>query len=422
MRYLFGDSTPFPLPFDFLRTLEAFMAAGTHVVLQEHQVQALAAEIAAAQKERADGLVALTGFHDTLLQWFSGALLPQHPFAFEYAQRLGEQAVGFLKDRHRRVQEADEADATRLRAERARANDEISRHLCTFFQTGRLPTLSTWVGSTLVDGRPEARASLIHPEGIGVSFTLSTAQAPSWSAPRKMADLVGHFEPLVGIKKSWIGSKVSREPVRLDEWVVGSTDLGENAAIIALRKKPDQKDTLVFKVRRDATGFAADVEHPGDPNAGLVPTAADPADSPHLERLWRVLRAMFDEILEERAAITAVTLDGEEAIANGRGQDLVARILTILAPTALEVARRSPNAGEFSLKREGNEGRREELYLRRDTLRAMLDPLPAQGRQVFAALRLEDPPTVIWSRPPPLPPLIAIEGRDELTSRDFEDG
>jgi hypothetical protein len=418
MRYLFGDSTPFPLPFDFLRTLEAFMAAGTRVVLLENQAQQAAAEALDAQKERADGLATLSGFHDTVLQCLSGAGMPQHPFAFEYSQRVGEHAMGLVKDRRRRVQEADDADAAKVRAERERANDEISRHLCTFFQAGRLPVLSTWCGSALVDGRPEARASLVHPEGIGVSFTLGTAKAAAWAAPRKMSELVGHLELLVGIKKSWIGSKVSREPVRLDDWVVGSAELGETAASIYLRKKADQKDTLIFKLRRDAQGFAAEVEHPGDPNAGYVPAAAEPADVPHLDRLWRVLRAMFDEVLEERAMITSLTLDGQDAIANGRGQDLVERILAVLTPVALEIARRSPNAGEFSLKREGNEGRREELYLRRETLRAMLDPLPPQGRLVFSALRLEDPPTVIWSR---AAPAISAETREELSSLDFEE-
>src|SRR6185503_7300875 len=33
MRFLYGDSTPFPLGYNFLATLEAFMAASTRMVL-----------------------------------------------------------------------------------------------------------------------------------------------------------------------------------------------------------------------------------------------------------------------------------------------------------------------------------------------------------------------------------------------------
>jgi hypothetical protein len=305
-----------------------------------------------------------------------------------------------------------------VHGERERVDGEIGRHLRAFFQDARLPVVGTWLESALVDGRPEARASLTHPEGIGVSFTLGTSRAPSWSAPRRVADLVGHLELVVGIKKSWIGGKVRREPVRLDDWVVGSAELADDAATIALRRKPDQKDTLVFKLRRDAGGFAADVAHPSDPNAGLLPSAAEPADVPHLERLWAALRATFDEVIEERAAILRVSLDGEDAVSNRRGEELVTRIVGILAPITLEITRRSPNAHELSLKRETVEGRREELYLQRAALLAALEPLPPEGRRIFAPLGLDgldDPPTVIRHMPR------VPGGRDELTSRDFED-
>jgi hypothetical protein len=429
MRYLFGDSTPFPLPFDFLRTLEAFVSAGTRVVLLEHEARAVAADAFSAQRERAEGLEALGRFHAAVLQSFAGAALPQHPYAFEYTQRLAEHAALLVDERRRVVQEADGADAARVRSERERADGEIGRLLRTFFQDARLPVAGTWLESSLVDGRPEARASLTHPEGIGVSFTLGTARAPSWSAPRRVADLVGHLELVVGIKKSWIGGKVRREPVRLDDWVVGSAEISAAAATIALRRKPDQKDTLVFKLRRDAGGLAADVEHPSDPNAGLLPQAADPADLPHLERLWTALRATFDEVLEERAAILRVSLDGEDAVGNRRGQELVARIVGVLAPTTLEIARRSPSARELSLKREAVEGRREELYLERAALLAALAPLSPEGRRLFAPLGLEDPFTMGETPKPPPQASTAVlqaprapDGRDELTSLDIEEG
>jgi hypothetical protein len=251
-----------------------------------------------------------------------------------------------------------------------------------------------------------------------VSFTLGTAKAPAWSAPRKLSELAGHLELTVGIKKSWIGSKISREPVRLDDWVVGSAELGDTTATIAVRKKPDQKDTLIFKLRREEGVFTAGVDHPGDPNAELVPSAAEAEDLPHLERLWTALAATFDEILEERTAITAVSLDGEDVFERRLGQKLVERLVTVLAPTTLEVARRSPNQHELSLKREGDSGRREEFYLKRDHLLEGLQPLPHDGRAVFAPLGLDSWVPATTMRPPEVAP-----GRvEELMSIDLEEG
>lgn len=165
--------------------------------------------------------------------------------------------------------------------------------------------------------------------------------------------------------------------MRLDDWVIGRADLGETTATIAVRKKPYQKDTLIFKLRREQGVFAADVEHPGDPNAESVPSSAEAGDLVHLERL-----------------------------------------LTVLAPTTLEVARRSPNQHELSLKREGDSGRREEFYLKRDNLLEGLQPLPREGRAVFAPLGLDSWVPATTMRPPEAAP-----GRvEELLSIDIEEG
>ena len=419
MRYLFGDSTPFPLPFDFLRTLEAFMTAGTRVLLLEHRGRKLSEETLATQLERAKGLETLSRFHEAQMRSLGEALVPKHPYAVEYAQRLAEHALSLVTEQRRSVQESNERGEARVRSESDRTGEEIATHLRTFFLTARLPTQGKRLSTTLVDGRPDARASLVHPGGVGVTFTLGTAKAPAWSAPRKLSELVGHIELTVGIKKSWIGNKISREPVRLDDWVVSSADLDETTATIALRRRPDQKESLIFKLRRDEAGFGANFEHPGDPNAELVPSAAEASDLPHLERLWTAIAATFDEILEERTAITAVSLDSEDVFEQRLGQKLVERLVMVLGPTTLEVARRSPNQHELSLKREGDNGRREELYLKRDQLLEGLQPLPREGRAVFAPLGLDGWVPATTMRPPNVVP---SEMRvEELISIDIEE-
>jgi hypothetical protein len=415
MRFLFGDSTPFPLPFDFLRTLEAFMTAGTRVVQLEHRAQKLADEAFSARLDRAQGLEKVDELHAKVLGSLDQAGAPRHPLAAEYAKKLTQRATGLLNEQRTSAEESNERDDIRVATERERSNKEIEAHLRTFFQVARLPTLGAKLSTTLIEGRPDARASLVHPGNIAVSFTLSTSKAPAWGAPRKISDLIGPTELLLGIKKSWIGNKVSLEPVRLDDWVIGSAELSDAAATIAVRKKPDQKDALIFRLKRDQGRLSGLVDHPGDPNAALVPPTAEPSDLPHLDRLWTALSGKFDEIIEERAAVTSVSLDSEDVFLRGLGQKLVERLVSVLAPMALEVARRSPNATELSLKREGENGRREELYLKREQLVVTLEPLPRDGRAVFAPLGLEE-----WVPPETgRPPLVSLT--EEITSLELED-
>ena len=61
MRYLYGDSTPVPLAYDFLGTLESFMTAATRAVKAHDDAVALEAKAAEAQKTRLAGIHALEG-------------------------------------------------------------------------------------------------------------------------------------------------------------------------------------------------------------------------------------------------------------------------------------------------------------------------------------------------------------------------
>jgi hypothetical protein len=93
-------------------------------------------------------------------------------------------------------------------------------------------------------------------------------------------------------------------------------------------------------------------------------------------------------------------LDGRDVYANGLSLQLVTRLVTSFAPTVEAIVARSPSTQELSLKKEHDDGRREELYLRREDLLKKLAPLHAEGRGVFAPLGLDDWVPTMTMRPP----------------------
>ena len=70
------------------------------------------------------------------------------------------------------------------------------------------------------------------------------------------------------------------------------------------------------------------------------------------------------------------------------GTKVVALVVATIASTVGEVARRSPNEHELSLKVENDSGRREEIYLRKAQLVSSLSSVPPKERGVFAPLGL----------------------------------
>ena len=62
MRFLYGDSAPFPLGYNFLATLEVFMTAATRVVQLESESRELARHAEDLAAGRIKGLEALDQF------------------------------------------------------------------------------------------------------------------------------------------------------------------------------------------------------------------------------------------------------------------------------------------------------------------------------------------------------------------------
>jgi hypothetical protein len=99
-----------------------------------------------------------------------------------------------------------------------------------------------------------------------------------------------------------------------------------------------------------------------------------------------VLRRECANLLQHRKRLLSAQLDGHEVFERGLVQVLLARIADRLAPIAAEVSRHSPNQSELSLKLERDGGRREEVYLKKADLVAMVAPLPPEAQHMYAGL------------------------------------
>ncbi len=194
----------------------------------------------------------------------------------------------------------------------------------------------------------------------------------------------------VGLKKSFFSSTVTREKIRIDEWYIVGVDLSNEGADILVRKKPDGDGTVHLKILRTPDGWYGTAEHPGEPSTQGAPTL-DPGEMPALEALYLSLERSCAELSMHRGEMLFAKVDNEDVLESGSTTvlKLIERFVEIFAPTVHEIARRSPSPHELSLKREGEGGRREELYLRKAELMEKLQPLPSEGRKIFAPLGLE---------------------------------
>lgn len=411
MKYLFGDSGPFPHPFDFLRTLEAFMTAATRVVMLEVEGQKLSRDIQTAGKARAVGIEAVQAIHDRMMRALNEAAGPHgpsgtmitsdlNPSATAYAHKLKELSERLVETEKQNHKQKSEGESAHINAETERRAVESQAELEQFFKIGDLPVLGSRFGMRLSGGRHELVVVYRNPNGITTGFNLSADRTPAWQAPRKVSDFSPNLNLGIGVKKSLFKSSVAPESVHLDDYIVSRFDLTADAAEIALRKKLELKDTYAFHLKRQGDVTLGEVDRLEDPAARTLGNALDLQDAARLDQLWLALDKSFRELLPNRERTTVLELDSKDVGKSRLAMQLVLRLIAMFAPLVTEVAERSPNAHELSLKIEHESGRREEIYLKRDELLKKLQPLPAAGREIFAPLGLDSWVPSLSMRPP----------------------
>jgi hypothetical protein len=390
MRYLYGDSVPFPPQYDFLAALEAFCTHASRVVRADAEAKAMrkSAEVAAAA--RIKDVEELEGFHKEAVEALEdGARDATQALVRDYVRQLTELAQRITDEARRQALQASDRDAQTTRTEcdrrRAEARDALEKLLAAV----RLPVQETHVTMNVVDGRNDFSASFTHEGGLLATFTLGGDEVEEWRQPRFVRDLAQNVSLPVGVKRSLFKRTVASETISLDEYMISGFDLRDDRAEIRLRKRNEQADSLTFTIRRVDDRLAAEVHYPTDAEAESgLPAVLDQSSATDLERLWQLLRTASAPVLARKKRLVRLTLAGDDVFADDLGTQVVALIVGAIAPVVAEVARRSPNQHELSLKVENDTGRREEIYLRKAQLVSALASVTPRARGVFDPLGL----------------------------------
>jgi hypothetical protein len=405
MRYLYGDSVPFPPQYDFLAALDVFCTEASRIVRLEAEGTALreAADAGAAERQR--GVEELEVFHrEALGALRDGATDASTPLVLDYVRQLEGLADRIVDDVGRVSLSTSEREKASARSEMERHRASVRDALERLLVAVRLPVRDTQITMSAVDGRNDFGGIFTHEDGLLVAtFTLGGDEDEAWRAVRRVRDIAEGVSLPVGVKRSIFKRTVAAETISLDEYVIGGFELRDDFAEIRLRKKAEQPDSLVLRVRRVEDQVIAEVHYPDDAEADGLAPVLDTLSAAELERVWQLLRSACAPVLSRKKRLVSLVLGGNDVFDGDLGSDVVSLIVRVVAPIVAEVARRSPNASELSLKVENDLGRREEIYLKKAQLAAALVTVPAASRAVFEPLGLlgDAEPKPLSTRFPP---------------------
>jgi hypothetical protein len=391
MRFLYGDSSPFPPQHDFLATLEAVLEQAVIAVSHEAEASAAMRKAEESGATRGQSVEELDTVHASFMasarhaasQTINKATSP----VYGYATRMGEEAERLYAETKRSVDAISERERNDARIVSEQKRGTIRSAIEALLIKVRLPVMESRVTMNLEGERGDGctmSTVLVHPDNLVTSFQL--VPPGDWQKARHVSDFATGVTLPVGLKRSLFKRTAQHEPITLDEWVLGGFDVADETCELRLRRKPAEKDSLVFNLRAGDSGTYAEVHHPGETGTEALPPVLDAQDAVQLERFWTLLRSACGPLQAHRSRLISALLEGRDVFESNSATKLVVMIVKQLAPIAQEISRRSPNPAELSLKIEDDGGKRQEIYLKKSLLGAKLGNVPFSERHVFEPL------------------------------------
>lgn len=387
MRFLYGDSIPFPPQYDFLGALKVFVDQATIAARLDGEGRHAmdVADVEAQNRQRA--IEALEAAHFAAMHALTTATTGGQPLILDYAQKVNEFATSFVghikQDAITQTQQAQAAARSKTETSRAQLRQSVDAILLAV----RLPVSSSEIVMALEDDGVDFQTISRYPDGIAAAYALSVGGLDEWSKPRRVSDFASGVALPVGLKRSLFKRTVTYEPLVLDEYYVGGFELADETAQLSLRRKPDQKDSLVFDMRYTDQGFYAEVQHPGEAEAGGLEPVLDQSSAVELERFVMMLRSAAGQVVKHKSRVLGVTLNGQDVFEQHLVGQLIETIVKTLKAHVVEIARRSTSPAELTLKTEDDRGQRQEIYVKKAELYAKIDAVPVAERAVFEPLR-----------------------------------
>lgn len=381
MRYLYGDSSAFPLNQNFLETLNAATECCC-ALLKVEEAKGNASKVAdqassAAIKELAD--------IDQLVQRVEKAL-KQRDHLSNATAKVVEQVAASAKGQFDRARDGIQAwrDGTIRKAQQGCGPADIMAPIHRFLVKHELP-YSSW-GLRWKSGQGEepvqAQVYAIMQRGLTATLGVAIPARHLWAQPIR----VGQLEPGIIIQlmgKNWLGKEKMLDESLDKYFITRVTRTSERHALILSRKAKEASDQLRLSLREEDVKRITvqridDDEHPvGD---ALTLTGQD---AQQVKRLWRQVEESICDLVHYRSQLLAATLYNKRVTEIESPATIAVSIIQSIAPLVRDLKRHSRAPNELQLKRDLGDGRREELFIDQREITGKYGVLSPKHQQLF---------------------------------------
>jgi len=401
MSYLYGDSTPSALKINFIDFLRDVVDCAVQILGADRHIRE-GAHAAGEHKKAGDAEVArLEALGVLIARAIDGADLGEAGMATSRcAESILRSSADLVAGEIDRVRAHASSEVTKIDAQAARERANCVQALQTLLQRHDLPDWAIDLKLEQAGGTGySARLHATAPFGLEVALALEIASGHALAHVLRVDKLMERLEVQAPEGGGWLRKEVKLRPQRLEKEFVTELHMKEGETTIKLRANADGTGAgcdLTMKPPRVLFVRAGD----NDP----TPFELADADAQRIIELQEKLVAAAADLAQSRKELIEARLDGTPLGEHPEPRLLVERLIQTIAPTVQEIGKRSLSPTELVLKRQLDSGRREEIFISRDELRAKLAPLTDAQRPLFAPLGLAEAavpaPPVPWKPSP----------------------
>jgi hypothetical protein len=408
MKYLYGDSTSFPLVENFLVTLCAATEACVGILRANELVEEGGRQVREAEARMNQELTQLSTLARRLEQMFGDGLSEAGKSSSSptdlVMSRIAEFASMTLKQA--RADVLGWRDAAVISSASSAPHAMVLPALGAFLVKHQLPDTSwslQWRAG--LNGAPSvAEVYSRTPLGLEGTFEVVVPETQVWARPVRVAQL--EKEASIQLtRKRWLRdtgpaqerldrlfiTSVVHTPERASMTLARSGKEPSPGIEIVVRNGNETSEVTVTPIERDGTSLGP-------------PETLTGEDVVTVHRIWAHIEATISELVIYRSRMTGAKLGGTAVGEIAQPEAVAEAIIDAIAPIVREIAARSSNDAELALKRQISDGRREELFIPYDAVLSLMAGLSERNLALFDAFGIRpQSKATVRKLPPPVP-------------------
>jgi len=381
MRYLYGDSTDFPLNENFIETLSA--ATDAAIALLEADE---ALDIARLTTTEANGKATgeLADIDEVWSRMETALALREH-----LSVATDNMVANLLRGANEQIQRARAGvktwrDATVRRANEPCGPAAVMAPVNAFMVHHELP-FTTWGLRWKAGGRAEPVQAQVYAtmqRGLMATLGVRIPKKHGWSRPRRVAEFERTLVVRMMGKKIFGGERVRDEHLER-YWITRVTKMTERDALVLSKKPKDPSPGLRVSFRDGDEKRIMVVRIDENEVPTGEPIALTGVEAASVQRLWDRVEETTSDLVAHRSSLLAATLHGKAITGLERPAMVAVAFIKSIAPLVREMRLHSQTATELCLKRDLADGRREEMFIAHAAIRAKWAHLTRKRQVLF---------------------------------------